>query len=74
MAEIKSQKLADKAGSRVIHITIDLILTPPQTELGSTDAANAIGHGIIREVLQLLRVVGETEGFKVDIETRQVVF
>ena len=65
---------AEQAGRRVINLDFNVRLTPPQDgELGSTDAARLIGHGIIRETLRMLKNMGEAEGFAVEIEVRQVV-
>jgi hypothetical protein len=64
---------AAKAGGRVISLIFWIKLTPPQGgELGDTDAAAAIGRGLIREAMLLIKNAGEAEGFVVDIEVRQV--
>ena len=50
-------------------------LTPPQGgKLGDTDQAVAIGEGLIREAMLMLKNTGESEGFAVDIEVRQIVY
>ncbi len=67
--------LAEQAECRVIHMTYDVTMTPPQTgSLGETEAAVEIGRGLISEVFTLLKVVAEAEGFVVDVTARQVVY
>ncbi|MDP3124592.1 MAG: hypothetical protein Q8M84_03065 [Thiobacillus sp.] len=67
--------LADKAHGRIIHMSFDVTLIPPDTNNpGKTDAAVDIGQGLIREAMLLLKNAGEAEGFTVQIEARQVVY
>lgn len=50
-------------------------LAPVQVEkVGETDAATAIGRGLILESMRLLKNAAEAEGFTVDIEVRQAVY
>lgn len=66
---------ASLAQGRVISIMFGVRLTPPQTDhLGDTDQAVAIGEGLIREAMLMLKNTGEAEGFEVDIEVRQIVY
>ena len=59
----------------VISLMFGVRLTPPKDgELGETDAAAAIGEGLIREAMLMLKNTGEAEGFEVDIEVRQIVY
>ena len=74
-AEHQHQNLASKAEGRVISGTVHFKLTPPQDgELGETDAANAIGIGLIREAMCLLKTTAEREGFEVDITYNQIIY
>lgn len=67
--------LAAKADGRVISGTVHFKLTPPQDgDLGETDAANAIGIGLMREAMMMLKTTAEREGFEVDIAFSQVVY
>ena len=67
--------LATKAEGRVISGTVHFKLTPPQDgDLGETDAACAIGVGLMREAMLLLKTTAEREGFEVDIAFSQVVY
>lgn len=66
---------ASLAEGRIISIMFGVKLTPPQGgELGDTDAAVAIGEGLIREAMLMLKNTGEAEGFKVEMEVRQIVY
>lgn len=66
---------AAKAQGRVISLDFRVTFTPPQGgELGDTDAAAAIGRGLIREAMLMLKNTGEAEGFAVEVEARQVVY
>lgn len=63
------------AEGRIISIDFHVRLTPPQDgRLGETDAAMAIGRGLIREAMLLLKNAGEAEGFEVEVTARQVVY
>jgi hypothetical protein len=63
-----------KAEGRVIHIKVDIRMTPPDEEVGHTDEAMALGLGIIKEALLLIKTAGEREGLKVDITQTTTVF
>lgn len=64
-----------EAQGRVISIMFGVRLTPPQVgPLGDTDQASAIGEGLVREAMLMLKNTGEAEGFEVDIKARQVVY
>lgn len=64
-----------EARGRVISIMFGVRLTPPQVgPLGDTDQATAIGKGLIREAMLMLKNAGEAEGFKVEIDARQIVY
>lgn len=68
-----SVKLADTVGCRAISLSFWVKLTPPQGgDLGETDAAAAIGRGLVREAMLLIKNTGEAEGFVVDVEVSQV--
>ena len=71
--------LSAKAQGRIIHLSLDVTLIPPGhpiklADLGDTDAAVDIGKGLIHEAVMMLKNSGEAEGFKVQIEARQVVY
>ena len=67
--------LATTAAGRTIHIVADVRLTPPETgELGHTDAAAAIGRGLVQEAFRLLKTAAEREGFTVEMTVNSVVF
>jgi hypothetical protein len=67
--------LSDRAEGRVIHMIIDVTLTPPNTEpCGETDAAMAIGRGLINEAALLIKNAAEAEGFSVEFRVNQVVY
>lgn len=67
--------LAEQAEGRTISISFYVRLVPVQVEkVGETDAAVAIGRGLILESMQLLKNAAEAEGFTVDIEVRQAVY
>lgn len=71
--------LADKVDGRAIHISINVILTPPGhpiklESLGDTDRASEIGRGLVREAVAMIKTAGEAEGFAVQINAREVVF
>ncbi len=67
--------LADQAEGRVISLGFYVRLTPPETGvLGHTDAAIAIGRGLIREAMLLLKMTGEREGFVVEVSATNVVY
>lgn len=66
---------SEKAEGRVISMGFHVRLTPPQTgKLGDTGAATAIGRGLIREAMLMLKNTGEAEGFVVEVEAQQVVY
>jgi hypothetical protein len=68
--------LAAKAEGRIISITLNIRLIPPDEgiNIGEVDAANAIGMGLVREAVHLLYVAAEREGFKVEGTLNQVVY
>ena len=67
--------LADQAEGRTISMSIYVRLTPPQTgECGYTEPAVAIGRGLIRESMLLLKTAAEKEGFEVFMETTSRVY
>lgn len=69
------ERAADQAEGRIISLAFYVRLTPPQGGgLGDTDAAIAIGRGLVREAMLLLKNTGEAEGFVVDVEARQTVY
>jgi hypothetical protein len=66
---------ADKVKGRVIRITLDVTLTPPDTgEVGDTRAAWDLGIGIVDDISALLYIICKNEGFKVDIERKNTVY
>lgn len=72
--EAATMSLSELVEGRTIHITVDVWLRPPKgMAVGETDAAIGVGRGLIREAFMLLKAAGETEGFTVEIEARQVV-
>lgn len=67
--------LASKAEGRVISMNFYARLTPPQDgEIGETDAAMAIGRGLIRESMLLLKAAAEKEGFEVFMDATPRVY
>lgn len=67
--------LADQAEGRTISLSFRVKFIPPEGgPLGETEAAVAIGRGLIREAMLMLKNTGEAEGFTVDIAGSQVVF
>lgn len=67
--------MADLAEGRIIHITLDIRLTPREDdEIGSTDSAWELGVSIVDDLARLLYIIGSNEGFKVDVERRNVVY
>jgi len=68
--------LAAKAEGRIISVTINLHLIPPDEgiNLGDTDAAHEIGMGLVREAVHLLYMAAEREGFKVEGTFNQVIY
>lgn len=67
--------LSAKAQGRIIHQSFDVTMIPPQGgELGDTDAAFAIGEGLMREAIALLQDAAKREGFTVEIEFGQVIY
>ena len=69
-----SKSLAEQAQGRIISAHIDVKLTPPEAELGETDAADDIGHLLIGGALRLLKLAAERNGFKVEISGSQGIF
>ena len=66
---------ADDAQGRIIHLSFDVTLIPPQgVELGETDPAWDIGEGLVWEAIKFLKATGEAEGFKVEVATNQIVY
>jgi len=58
---------ADQVEGRIISGTIQIKLTPPQTDdVGETDAATQFGLTLIRGTLQLMENAAKAEGFEVD--------
>ena len=75
MAEKTPQlSLAEQAQGRTISAHIDVKLTPPQGELGETDAASEIGSNLIQGALHLLQQAADRNGFKVEINIVQVIY
>jgi len=68
--------LSEQASERTISGVIDIRLIPSDAgiQLGHTDAAREIGVGLIREAARLLVAAAEREGFRVELEYRQVVY
>lgn len=68
--------LADTTQGRVISQSIRIVLTPPQAGAcgEDTDTAADIGIGLMREAMWVLRAAAEREGFRVEIEFRQLVY
>jgi len=66
--------MADKSDGRVISLYFHVKLTPPAAPLGHTDYAEAIGKGLIKEAMLLLKNAGEAEGFTVQITATNVVY
>lgn len=68
-------KAAEVEG-RIIHISLDITLTPKgfSGEPGGTDKAWAAGLEIVDDIMRLLQIVGVNEGFKVDVERKNVVY
>lgn len=69
-----SKSLAEKAQGRIISAHVDITLTPPQTTLGDTDDAWDIGKILIGGAMDLLRKAASENGFKVEIDVRQIVY
>jgi hypothetical protein len=68
-------QLADTVEGRIIHYTVDVTLHPPAVlALGDTDVAWDIGDGMSAEIAEIARQQGESAGFTVEIEKRQVVY
>ena len=66
---------AQQVEGRIIHMTLSVRLVPPESDdLGETDMAMAIGQGLIYEAAQMLKRMGEAEGFTVEIEARHIVY
>ena len=62
-------RLADLALGRTISGNVYFKLVPPEIDdVGETDAALAIGKGLINEAMLLLKNAAEKEGFEVDVE------
>lgn len=74
-----SSPLASQTLGRVIRISFDVTLTPPGhpvplADMGDTDRAMEIGHGLIREAAMLVKAAAEAEGFGIDITAKRIVF
>ena len=67
---------ADEVEGRIIHISMDITLTPRDYagEVGETDKAWELGLSIVDDIMALLHIVGTNEGFKVDVERRNLVY
>ena len=67
---------ADEVAGRIIHISMDITMTPRDFdgELGDTDRAWELGLQIVDDIMQLLHIVGTNEGFKVDVERKNLVY
>lgn len=65
-----------KHEGRIISISLDITLTPRDYsgELGDTDAAWDLGTEIVGDVMKLLAIVAENEGFDVSVNRRNVVY
>lgn len=62
-------RLADLVHGRTVSCNIYVKLVPPKVDkVGETNAALAIGKGLINEAMLLLKSAAELEGFEVDIE------
>lgn len=73
--EAAAVNLATKAEGRVISMNFYVRLTPPQYgEIGETDAATAIGRGLIRELMLVLKAAAEKEGFEVFMDATPRVY
>lgn len=74
METTSPDNLATKAQGREFHALVDVLLTPPKTDvLGDTETAWLIGNGLLHESLQLLQAASEKEGFRVKITISTVV-
>lgn len=67
---------ADEVEGRIIHISMDITLTPRDYagEVGETDKAWELGLSIVDDIMALLHIVGTNEGFKIDVERRNLVY
>ena len=67
---------ADEVEGRIIHISMDITMTPRDFdgELGETDKAWELGLSIVDDIMQLLHIVGTNEGFSIDVERRNLVY
>lgn len=67
---------ADEVEGRIIHISMDITMTPRyfDGELGDTDRAWELGLSIVDDIMQLLHIVGTNEGFSIDVERRNLVY
>ena len=67
---------ADEVEGRIIHISMDITLTPRDYagEVGETDKAWELGLSIVDDIMQLLHIVGTNEGFSIDVERRNLVY
>lgn len=69
------EPLASRAQGRAISLAFRVRLTPPLTDVfGETDVAMAIGQGLVREAMLVLKTTGEAEGFVVEVEIQQTVY
>lgn len=66
--------LSEQVQGRIISAHIDMKLTPPQCELGETDAAWDIGHNLVQGAMRLMQEAGDRNGFKVEITYTLVVY
>lgn len=68
-------RLADLALGRTISGNVYFKLVPPKVDdVGETDAAMAIGKGLINEALLLLKNSAEKEGFEVEVDISLCVY
>ena len=67
---------ADEVEGRIIHISMDITMTPRDYagEVGETDKAWELGLSIVDDIMALLHIVGTNEGFKIDVERRNLVY
>lgn len=69
-----TNNLADQVQGRIISAHIDIMLAPPASIVGDTDAAVEAGHLLVDGALRLLQQAAERNGFKVQITVVQVIY
>lgn len=66
---------AERAEGRIISLGFHVRFIPPAGgELGDTDMAMAVGEGLVREAVLMLKNAGEAEGFVVEVRFTQSVY